>query len=258
MLKLSFLLSFIRKLTVLDYLILLVIAAAVFYFSLFVKASEENMIVTVISRETPLYLTNNFKKGDFEKNPFGDKTLEVLDKTLYPSRTENTTTRDMFLEVKLKAQKNQRSGGLEYKNKVVNVGSPIELQLNSGIVNGVIIRVSSNPKKLIYKIITVRSFAQTSEFADQLVVGNGDAEILQLVSKEVVPSDLRPNLLFPTEQPITLDQNKDIIMKIKILGEQSNNQFLFANQKPILIGDIFSFNVGNVYVKNALITDIDE
>ena len=164
----------------------------------------------------------------------------------------------MFLEVKLKAQKNQRTGGLEYKNKVVNVGSPIELQLNSGIVNGVIIRVSSNPKKLIYKIITVRSFAQTSEFADQLVVGNGDAEILQLVSKEVVPSDLRPNLLFPTEQPITLDQNKDIIMKIKILGEQSNNQFLFANQKPILIGDIFSFNVGNVYVKNALITDIDE
>jgi hypothetical protein len=59
-----------------------------------------------------------------------------------------------------------------------------------------------------------------------------------------------------SKAPIVGDQNQDIIIKLKVLGEENKGKFLFANQKPMAVGDTFSFYIGNVYIKDALIVDL--
>lgn len=249
--------NLLKRLKPLDYLIIISLLSLVIYFMFFIRQQQSWVTVTVISRDVPLYLTNTFNKGDVEKDPSGDKSAEIIDKTLYPSRNDNTTTRDMFLTVNLLAAINKKTNETEYKSKAFTVGSPIELRFNSGLVQGVVIKVNPQNNRQLYKTVTVRAYMQHSWLAEKLVVGQGDNEIIQLLSKQIVPTQFSSQIASSSpDTPIVGDQNQDIIMRLKVLGEENKGKFLFANQKPIAVGDTFSFYVGNVYIREAVITDL--
>ncbi len=252
-------LNFFKKLKLLDYLIITVLILAILIGYQFFNPEEKWIEVSLRDNKVPLYQSSFLKKGDFELSPMGDKEAIVNDVSIYYN---DSKTKALILNVKLKTKVNRRTKELEYKNKIIKVGSPIELSLNTGLFKGDIISFEGAIPLPTTRLLTLRLFGQWPWFADSLQVGAGESikdgsKIFEIISKEVTPAEIVVDTASGNRIITTDPQKVDITLLVKVQVRIIDGEAIYKQYKNLNIGENFYFNTGKTQVWEAVISNIE-
>lgn len=260
---------FLKKLTFVDYLIIIIVLLGVIILYKFFNPRQEWIDVLVIDDKIPIYQTAALKVGDIEKDPNGAKIAEITDIESYnsPEPTDPTVVqqslKDVFIQVKLQVKINPRSKEYEYKNKIIKVGVPIELRFNQVQINGKLagIGLDSIPKYET-KILTLKLYEQWPWFAEVIKVGGGESDgkgekIVEILSKEIKPAEITVDTAGGEKLLRTDPQKVDLTLKLSIKVIRISDQLIFRKDTKIIIGKTLPFNAGNTQINNALIINIE-
>ena len=93
-----------------------------------------------------IWLVDSLKKGDVQQGLFGQHEAEILDRIYYPSPYDKAQF-NIFLDLKLQADYNKKTGEYLFKRSSIAVGSPITLNFPSSHVTGTLLYLGRNPLK---------------------------------------------------------------------------------------------------------------
>lgn len=209
----------------------------------------------------PLFQAQSVKVGDIEKDSSGKKIAEIVNLQVYDTPQSVVTKKDIYVKLRLLVKINSRSGELEYKNKIIKVGSPVEFRFNSGLIAGKIAELGGKEEKIEIKTITIKLYDQWPWFADSIEVGAGETDekgekIIKVLSKEVKPAEITVTTQ-NGQTVITTDLRKvDVTLTAKIQLANIKNQYVFRQDQRIIIGELISFNAGSTRIKDGYIVDI--
>lgn len=255
---------FVKKLKTLDYLIIVaVILAGIILFKFF-NPEEQWTTATVSANGVPFFQVNSLHVGDSEKNPSGKKIAEIINIQAYNAPLTPIANKDIFVKIKLLAEINPRSKELQYKNKVIKIGSPVELMFTSGLLSGKIadLGTDSQQGKSTYKTISLRLYDQWPWLADAIKIGTGEIgedreKISEVIEKEIKPAEITTTAADGQTLLQTNPRKVDIILKIKVKVLKINDELIFHKDKEIIVGDTISLDAGNIRIENALIESIE-
>lgn len=263
---------FTKRLRFLDYLIILAILLAGVVLFKFFNPQEQWIEVEVSARNIPYFQANAFDIGDLEKDSSGKKIAEIVDVQTYQvydtyqigSRDIPNTNRDIFVRARILVKVNPRSGEFEYKNKIVKVGSPIELRFTKGLLSGRLTEFGDSGKEEIKsKLITFVLYDHWPWFADSIKIGEGEPgrngqKSIEVVSKEVKPAEITVTTA-GGETRRQIDPRKvDIRLKVKMEVQLVRGEIIFREVKQILVGETLSFNAGKTRIQDAYIEKIED
>lgn len=261
--------SFLRKLHFLDYLIILaVILGGVVLFKFF-NPEEEWINLEVMDANIPVYQANAVKQGDIEKDPTGETIAEVLGITIYSNLQSSvnaangpTSNKDIRIQVKIKSKINSRTGEYEYKNKIIKVGSPIELRLTTGQINGIVSSIGGDAEEKFEPVeVTLKIYEQWPWYADSIETGvSASTENLQ-ARVEVLEKIVEPaEITIDTESGqriLTRDPQKvDITLRVKMLVQRYGSTIVFKKDQTIIVGEKVSFVFNRTKITDAYIIGI--
>lgn len=198
-----------------------------------------------------IWFINAIKKGEKEYDLFGKSSAELLEVRHYPSQdsdqqVKNNTGYDIYLTVKLEANINKKINKYMYKRAIINVGSPIEIELSSVHVTGTVIAIDTKNfqdkyvDKTVLLVYREGFYADYPYLYDGIVVGSkyfdGVDNVFEILDKKIqentisVP-DSSGNLI--TQQVDTLQH---IAVKAKLKVKEKDGQLFYAEEQPIRVG----------------------
>lgn len=256
--------KFIKRLRLIDYLIVvIVILAGVILFKFF-NPREQWTDISVLAQNVTIFQANSLQKGDIEKSPTGEEIAQLVNVDIFDTPDTPASNKDLFIRAKILAKVNERSGDLEYKNKIIKIGSPIELRFSSGIINGRVMEMGDvgSQVETESKTVTVNIYNEWPWLADSLKEGDSEVDqngekIVEVMEKEAKPAEITVT----TDSGETLlrtDPRKvDITLKVKMQVRAFGDELIFEKDKRLAVGETISFNIGNVKVKDAVIANIE-
>lgn len=254
----------LRKLKLLDYLIVLVLLLFGVLLFKFFNPQEKWVTIAVAANDIPFYQVNSLQAGDIEKSSSGEEIAEIVSVQTYDTSKTLAASKDVFLWIKLFAKVNPRNGELEYKNKIIKIGSPIEFRFNTGFITGKVAEFegSRSVTKKGQREIIIILYDQWPWLAESIKVGEGEKsekgeQMLEILSKEAKPAEITVTTA-GGETLKRIDPRKvDITLKVKVLVQAFENQLIFRQDEIIAVGEFISFNAGKTRVKDALIESIE-
>lgn len=254
----------LRKLRFLDYLIIIsVILGAVILFRFF-NPEEKWIDAKIFSNNVTIFQAQSLATGDIEKDSSGKKIAEITDVQIYDTSNPEAVAanKDIFLTVRLLVDINPRSGELEYKNKIIKVGSPIELRFDKGLVTGRIGQLQGEEQKIETKLVTFKLYDQWPWFAESIKEGSSEKDRDGKNNVEVISKKVESAEVTTTTQSgqtiLTKDPRKvDITIKAKIKIQKIGDELIFRQDEKIAIGGVISFTVGNTKILDANIVEIE-
>lgn len=256
--------SIFKKLKIIDYLIIIAVILAGIIFFKFLNPEEKWVTATISANNLPYFQANALHVGDFEKDPNGKKIAEITSVQVYNTPQTLVANKDIFLKIKLLVRISPRSKELQYKNKVIKIGSPIEFMFTSGYIPGKIadLGTDNQQRKLKTKIVSLRLYNQWPWFGDAIKIGEGEIgengeRISEIISKEIKPAEITTT----TSEGQTLLQTDprkvEIAIKMKMKVLETNGELIFRKDKTIIIGETMSFDAGDTRIDDAFIEKID-
>lgn len=259
-------LSLLKKLRFVDYLIIIILLLALVLFYKFVHHEQKIINVSAISYAN-VSQTNAIHIGDYETDSSGKKiavvkSFEVVDNTPPPGAP--FANKILILNLDLLVDISSKTNQVQYKNQALGAGSQIEFKLNSADINFAYISdiEGSSKKDLIQKIITVQIYNKRPWLADSINVGDsqigiGGKKVLEVISKEVEPAQIT-NTTSNGESVATTDPLRvDITLKLKVLLQKVNNDYIFKGFYNVFIGKPLSISVGKTTIDDAIVTNIE-
>lgn len=255
-------LSIPKKLHFLDYLIIVIIVVGALITFRFLNKEEKWISAVILDKNISVFQAYSLSEHDIEKSPTGKKIAEIKSMRVLDTLNNPSSNKDVIITLQLLTKVN-KSGEYEYKNKIIKIGSPIEIRFNSGLVNGEVMNLEGSKieEKIERRTLTITLYDQWPWFADTIQVkqaevnknGNNDIEIL---SKEVVPAEITTVTSSGDTLLRTNPRKVDITLKVKTQVTTIGEEIIFENNQRIFIGNNFSFNIRNVNIKDAYITGI--
>lgn len=269
----------IRSISVLELLIALFILAALIYVVTQVKSNKQLVKVEVkISSSSwwnrsnlppPFWLGESIKVGDQEYNSSGTKVAEVLEVRAYELNSVNngggTTRKDFYLTLNLLVKKNKQTQKLGFKDKPLEIGAPIELNLSNTLVRGLVTFIEGTTDTNPTKEILIEGVWQDAQPWEAEVVhingkmedefGNVTAIILdkkvELARKTVETADGR---LVIGRDPL----RRDVYLTIKLQVKKQGASLYFREDQKVKIGELLFIQLAQVDIKNLSIIKIIE
>ncbi len=263
--------SLLRKLKLLDYLIIIIVILGGFILYKFLNPEEKWINVEVMDANIPVFRAYSVKEGDIEKSPTGETIAEVSDVITYSNLQSSvnatngpTSNKDIRVQLKLKTKINSRTGEYEYKNKIIKVGSPIELRLTNGQINGTISEIredSSTEEKFEPIEVALKIYGQWPWYADSIKPGvmtnleNPQARV-EILEKKVVPAEITVDDANGQKILTTDPQKVDITLRVKMLVQKFGNTIVFKKDQAIIIGEKVSFVSNGTKITEAYIVGV--
>ena len=255
---------FVRKLRFLDYLIILIAILAIVLLYKFFNPEEKWTKVVVLSQNVPSFQANALKIGDTETDPSGKKIAEIADINIFDIPSTPVSDKYVFLTINILTKVNSRSKELEYKNRIIKIGSKLEFSFNQGKIDGIISDLGEEIQKEVSetKVLTLKLYDEWPWFADSLKIGEGETDetgkkIIEIIDKEVQPAEMTVVTQNGETLLRTNPRKVDITLKVKVKIRKVKNELIFRKNTTILIGKYFSFTIGNTRVKDAPIINIE-
>lgn len=255
---------FIRRLKTLDYLIIIALILSMIVTYQFFNPQEQLIDVEIMDDNIPIYLAYALKKGDTEKNPTGKTIAELKSITIYDITNTPSANKNLKIEAKILVRLNQRNSDFEYKNKIVKIGTPIELKLDSGLISGTISNINSLQISQTREpaIVTLKMYEQWPWFAENINVGaqnideNGQ-KLIEVLEKDVRAAEVTVDTA-SGERVLRIDPQKvDITLKVRMFVQKFGKELVFKKDRRIVIGEQVSFNIDKTLVLDAHITKIE-
>lgn len=266
--------DFLRKLTVFDWLVVFVVLATLAFFSSYLFRVERWVEVEVLvspekwwwqAESPPFWLAESIEIGDNELDAFGRKVAEVADYRIYE---KGGSTKDVYLKLNLKIGIDKRKKKLVFKNRPLEVGSPIELNLSNTLINGMVTYVQGLPdkRKTVEKKIKAKwmdifpSQAEIVTIGSKMQDGQGRAiaEILDkkvsYAEKTILETESGDRLYVTATDPL----RRDVVLTIWLLTKEQGGILYFTDNQKIKVGERIWIYFPEIDIQGALITEILE
>lgn len=252
--KIKILLKFLRRLTVLDWLVILVILAGLVFLAIFIFKEEKWVKVEVKiarpewwweSNPPPYWLADQIKKGDEQYDSLGRKVVEVLDVETYEWSGGRKMT---YLTLNLKVEVDRRKRRLKFNHRPLEIGKEIDLELGGIGTQGLVAYIEGMPDARVWenKIVEVRLIERQyfEVFPETLGVMPWKAEaikvgdqmkdtwgrvVAEILGKEVEPAEkivvVSDGRILLRRDPIKKDVT--LVVKLKTFRQEGVNYFLY-------------------------------
>jgi len=204
----------------------------------------------------PIWFIRSLKKGDTEKNLLNRPFATILHVRYYPWPA--TTQYDVYVSLKLRVNKNPKTGKYNFKRSTIGVGSSIDLEFPSVQFSGTVIDLNEKPPQEMYvtKTVTITKRTAYSWEYEAIQIGDtyfdGEDKTIEIVDKKA--SDLSPQSFFDSYgySLSTLDPRKYITVRLKmklmktddglVLGEEqliNPGKWIYLSTKNFTFNDYF-------------------
>jgi len=269
-----------KKLSLFDLIfITLFIFSAVFLFIFLFRKNKYINIVVKVTNDNVLYaetyppnwFVNLFRKGMSEKDGLGRVTAEIKDIYLYdigPNR------KAAYLLLNIKATYDKRSSQYSYKGKPLLVSSPIKIQFEKVLINGLVTFVEGIEDSRDEKILKLEArliennpvfpnvrgvepfIANAVNIGDEVKSFDGKT-LIKVIDKKIEPairivvSDKGQS--FAVNDPIF----KDVFLTIKVRTQKINNEYYFFDDLRIKVGLGMPVNLENITIWPTITKVVD-
>lgn len=257
---------FFRRLTKLDYLIIIFLLLSTVILFKFLNPQEKWITANIAVENASIFQADSLHKGDFELDTSGKRIAEITGLEIYDTISEPkqvTTNKNLFLRTKLLVGINSQ-GDFVYKNKTIKVGVPIQMLFNSIYVTGTISDLEGVNQRINTenKVLILKMYNQWPWFADSLKVGDSfidqnGVKFLELLEKDVRPAEITVTTSSGETLLRTDPRKVDIILKVRAQVQSSQNGLTFQKYTGLQIGRDISFNIGQSRINYALIIGIE-
>jgi len=244
-------LRFWPRLTVFDWLVVLVVVFSLVFLGLFIFKKEKWVRVEVKiapeqwwweGKEPPYWLVDRIKKGDEQYDSLGRKIAEVLDTKVY----EFAGGRKMaWVTLNLKAEVDNRRKKLNFNHRPLEIGKPVDLEIGKVGVEGLVSFIEGAEDKRLWeeKIVEARVTLSTNVFPETLGIFPWRAEaikvgdemkdiqgrvVAKVLEKRVAPAEkivtTADGRVFVSQDPI----KKDVILVVRLKTVQGRRGKLFS------------------------------
>ncbi|QQS44413.1 hypothetical protein IPM65_02330 [Candidatus Roizmanbacteria bacterium] len=206
------------------------------------------------------WLAQSVKKGMVETSISGEPILEIESVRYYP--WWNTEQYDVYLNVKIKAGKNERTKKYTYKRAPLAVGTPIDFEFANVQLSGTIMSLSDSPleEKRVEKLVTLEKKYADKWEVDAIQVGDmyfdGEEKVVEVIDKQIIPSSevfIRVGNNFPYDSEST----NTVIVTVKLhVIEQPNKELIFREEQPVQLGRNLNLQTSRLVFQDYIISAI--
>jgi hypothetical protein len=256
--------GFIKKLKLLDWLIIIIFILALLLFYKFVHRQQKWIDIKVLSYST-VFQANSLRIGDYEVDSSGKKIAVVnsFDVVDTPALAQNPfLNKIVVLNMQILVDTNSRSNQIQYKNQPLAVGTQLNFDLNSATIQSYVSEMEgSYNKSEQIKTLTVIVYNQWPWFADAIHVGDYKTDAAGKKTIEVISKDTNPTQVVNTVSvgevvDYTGSSKVDVTLRLKVLLQKSNGYYIFLGYNNIFVGRPITFTLGNLQITNAAVINI--
>lgn len=214
----------------------------------------------------PFWLSDKIKVGMTEKNPVGKNIAEVLKVENYIRGGQDA---QIYLTLKAKVVYNKRLQRYTYKDAPLDLGSPIDLNLDTVRVIGQIIDDNVPPEGYPTKTIVVTARGRNFSPAEVSNVVPG-LKMYERANNKVVAEVIEVKVEPSTQVQTSIDrfgnlyqninQNKDVIITVNLEVVNIDNRWYFSGHsqiKPNHQGDLLYLFTDKMDLPGLLIESVD-
>lgn len=257
----------LNKLTPFDWLAILVILAALVFAAPFIFKQERWLTVEVKmapeqwwweANPPPYWLADTVKVGDKAYDALGRKIAETVDvRTL----EWGATRKEAYLTVNLKANYDRRKQKFTFKQRPLEVGRPIELELGGAQILGLITYVEGLPderqkvtKKVAAKILGVQPW-----IAVAIPAGGGMKDSRGRVLARVLDKRVELAREFTAVGTVATNPLKrDVTLTLELETVEQGGIFYFREGQAVKVGQLLWIQLPGVDISAASIMEILE
>ncbi len=263
--------GFLKKLTVFDWLVVLVVLAGIIFLSTFIFKKENWVKVEVMVSQPewwwegelpPYWLADKIKEGDAQYNGLGEKVAEVIKIRVYEFEENRKKT---YLVLNLRAEFNEREKKFVFNHQPLVIGKGIDLELGQSGFTGLITWIEGIEDNRIWedKIVEARVTSWSDVFPETLGVMPWVAEAISVGDKmkdsqggviaEVLEKKVRPaEKIVTTQDGKILVGNdpvkKDVFLTLKIKTHKQNGINYFLEDEKVKINSAISLQLNKIDV----------
>lgn len=206
-----------------------------------------------------VWLATSFKEGMVETDLTGKPVVEVLSVKSYP--WWNSEAYDIYLTVRIKASKNERTNVITFKRAPIAVGTPIDLEFPEVQVSGTIMELSETPfveNKVTRTVTLEKKYANRWE-ADAIEIGDtfydGVVTVAEILEKHVVPSS-EVYVRVGNGDPFSTNDTYKVVLTVRLQLQSHNNELIYREEQPIQIGRNLNLQTKKMVFQDYIITSI--
>jgi len=269
--------TFLKKLTLFDYLLVLLLISGVFFYLFLFKREQDTIYVDIFSPShdwsEDSYPINRWQAEALKKNGKAYDTLgnEIADiVNVYRIPWEGGGKEYVFATLELKATYNKNLRVYSFQGSPLLVGNDFSIELSNTALEGRVINIYKDideinsrlqPKKVLITVIyRHQEPAVVEKFSTKTELFNSAGELmLKVIDFQTDHSkSYEPNWQGQIVQSIH-PSNQDVIVKILIPKATCSEYSCFYNQNfPLTVGFGFGIDFGDLVVgKDSIITDIE-
>ncbi len=266
----------LKKLTVIDFSIILIIIVALGY-SLIYFTTKSEYIYLDLTSQAPDYNSkgmipigyqeaDSIRKGDAVYNSFGQQIAEVVE-----SKSVNFGGVDKYIWVviKIKAKYNPRTRMYSYNDSSLLIGNSLSLSLGKVAFRGRILNIYKNLEDK-YKDYQLKNVLATilfrgieSSHAEEMKSFEAKDSLNQIIAKSL-DSTIRPMEFDVTTDNGTVNHGestiyKDVILKVLLPNVPcSENTCFFNNTTDLKVGiKYFWIHSDKTFLSNGIVTNLE-
>lgn len=250
----------LKRLTIFDWFVILVVLFGLVFLILFILKEERWVKVEVKispkewwrdSKGPPYWLGNLIREGDKQYDLLGRKTAEILEVKNYEWKMDRNF---IYLTLNLKAEVDKRRKKLKFDHQPLEVGGQIDLQLGNIGMPGLVTYIEGMLDTRIWeeKIVETRVLDYIDIFPETLGVQPWKAEAINVgdqmknthgqVVAEILDKKIKPaeKITTTADGRIILGQDpikKDVALVIKIKTFKQEGVDYFLDDIKIKIGE---------------------
>ncbi|MFA5136796.1 MAG: hypothetical protein WC489_05375 [Patescibacteria group bacterium] len=213
------------------------------------------------TQKPSMWFIEAIKKANDEKDLAGKPIAKIMKVTYYP--WWGSGQYDVYVEVKLKVSKVGKAGKYNFKRTTIGVGAPIDFEFDTVQFSGTVINLYEKEQKEIYteKLVTItKKNAYPWEY-DAIMAGdkffNGETETLQVVNKQAIDTLSLSDDLYGNLPAISNDNRKYISVQLRLKGKAADNQFVYAEEQPIVPGKGINIGTSNFIFTDFVVAKIE-
>ncbi len=213
----------------------------------------------------PFWISDKVEIGQTEKDKAGKTVATLIDLENYERGNEEA---ELYLTLRIQTTLDKRTGVYYFKDKAVNLGSTIDLNLNNIELRGQVIdnNVPENGYPIKHFNVTARARNLDPWVYQKIIVGQ---KIYNRATNETIGEIIQVDLEKSSLQEIKVDntgkyllansgQNKDAIIKIKLRTYQMDNKWFFSGHQDLKIGSSLYLYTNQTNLYNLDIQNVEE
>lgn len=211
-----------------------------------------------------MWLIKALQKGDADSSLSGKPNAIIQDVTYYPvaNYTQYVDQYDLYLTVKLRVNKNDKTNKYSYNRAAITVGSPIDFEFKNAQITATVIGMSEKPYEDVYVdkiVVLTKKFVNPSEYE---IIKTGDVyydgreQVVEILEKEAVDAyELYSGV--DNNYPITAERLVNITIKAKMRLHERGDALFFGEEVQIINGKKINLETSSYILDQYLITSVE-